>query len=110
MIELSKSYKKIARAIMCKGMMIEFEQGINKADSILNDWKHREGDPQEAYHKLYEQIIKFNKHIAQRYDNVNNTIILFVIVTQLNEGLIQEKEFEAFSEEIQAWIRRIRGL
>lgn len=48
-MEFSKSDKKTIRALIHKGMMLEFERGLKKAETIINDWKKGEGNPQEAY-------------------------------------------------------------
>lgn len=109
-MELSKSDKRIARTIIQKGLMNEFAKGLNKADKILNDWKQGKGDARESYHALFKYISGFNKGIARRYDGMSNFDLVFVVVAQLNEGLIEKQDLEAFSAEGQTFIQGILSL
>jgi hypothetical protein len=38
-MELSKADKKVARAILEKGMQREFQQGMERAEEILKAWR-----------------------------------------------------------------------
>lgn len=106
-MELSKSDKRIARTIIEKGLLNEFVKGLNKADKILNDWKQGKGDVRESYYALFKHISGFDKGIARRYDGMRNSDLLFVVIQQLNEGLIDKQELDSFSEEGKEWIVRI---
>lgn len=109
-MELSKSDKRIARTIIQKGLMNEFAKGLNKADKILNDWKQGKGDARESYHALFKHISGFDKEIGRRYDGMSNFDLVFVVVAQLNEGLIEKQDLEAFSAEGQTFIQGILSL
>lgn len=109
-MELSKSDKRIARKIIEKGLMNEFAKGLNKADKILNDWKQGKGDARESYHRLYKHISGFDKGIARRYDNMGNQDLMFVVIQQLYENLIEEQDLLPFSEDGQDLIQRILSL
>jgi hypothetical protein len=106
-MELTKSDKKIARIIIEKGLLKEFEDGLNKADSILTDWKECKGDPRATYHALFAHIRAFDKGIAKRYDGMRNSDLLFILAHQVNEQYIDQEEFEAFSEDGKSIIRRL---
>jgi hypothetical protein len=106
-MELSKGDKRIARTIIEKGLMKEFAEGLNKADKILNDWKQGKGDVRESYHALFKHISDFDKGIARRYDGMRNSVLIFVVLQQLNEKLIEEQELQAFSADGQELIQRI---
>ena len=110
MIELSKSDKKTAREIIKKGMMNEFEKGMNKAENILSEWKSSKSNPQDAYHKLYEHITLFDKGIVRRYDNMRTDDLIFVVIQQLREGLIMQKDLGTFSDVSKLEIQRILSL
>jgi hypothetical protein len=109
-MELSKSDKRIARTIIEKGLMKEFEKGLNKADKILTNWKEGKGDARESYYALFKHISGFDKGIARRYDGMSNHDLLFIVVQQLYERLIDKEELEAFSEEGKSIIQRILSL
>jgi hypothetical protein len=109
-MDLSKSDKRIARTIIQKGLIKEFTKGLNKANKILNDWKQNEGDPQETYHALFEHITQFDKGIARRYDDKRNSDLLFIVIHQLNEHLIDAQELDAFSADAKSIIERILSL
>lgn len=109
-MELSKSDKRIARTIIEKGLMKEFEKGLNKADKILNDWKQGKGDVRESYHALFKHISGFDKGIARRYDGMRNSDLIYIVIQQLNEDLIEKQDLEAFSAEGQAFIQGLLSL
>lgn len=109
-MELNKSDKKKARIIIEKGLMKEFAKGLYKADTILNDWKQGKGDARDSYQALYNHITNFDKGIARRYDGMRNHDLLFIVIQQMNEGLIDKEELEVFSEDGQEWIQRILSL
>jgi hypothetical protein len=98
-MELSKPDKKKARAIIEKGLMKEFERGLNQADAILSNWKQGKGDNREAYHALYKHITQFDKGIARRYDGLGNSYLIDIIIQQLNENLIEQQDLQVFSQE-----------
>jgi hypothetical protein len=98
-MELSKRDKKTARIIIEKGLMKEFAKGLNKADKILNDWKQGKGDDRDSYHALFKHITNFDKGIARRYDGMRNYDLMFIVIQQLDENLIDKEEILAFSEE-----------
>ena len=109
-MELSKPDKRIARAIIEKGLMKEFDKGLNKADKILNDWKQGKGEARESYLALYKQITSFDKRIAKRYDGMSNYDLIFIVIQQVDENLVDKQELEAFSEEGKLIIQRILSL
>ena len=109
-MELSKSDKRIARIIIEKGLVVELEKGLNKAEKILKDWKQGKGNTLDSYHALYKHITNFDDKIERRYDNTRNGDLMFIIVHQLYEKLIDKEEIKAFSEEGQAIIETILSL
>jgi hypothetical protein len=109
-MELSKSDKRIARTLIEKGLMNEFEKGLNKADKILTNWKQGKGDARESYHALFKHISGFDKGIARRYDGMSNSMLMFIVIQQLNEGLIDKEDLKPFSEDGQSIIQRILSL
>lgn len=105
-MELSKSDKRAARAIIRKGLMAECERGLQGAAQIINDWKSGNSDPHKAYLDLYTHIADFDKGIAAQYDNLSNDSLIFALVRQLREGLLDAPELEGLSEEAREQVRR----
>jgi len=108
-MELSKADKKIAREIIEKGLQQEFAKGLFAADTILDDWKNKVTNNRDTYHKLYKQIIDFDKHIARRYDRMTGSNYIFIIAGQLNDGVISENDLNGLSGEVIAAIKMIAG-
>ncbi len=104
-MELSKSKKKIAREIIVKGLQNEFAKGLSDADKILSAWKNFQSDNRDTYHVLYKHITDFDKHIAMRYDGMTGSRYLLVILRQLQDGMISEKDLENFPIELQQWLK-----
>jgi len=109
-MELSKSDKRTARDIIKKGMLAEIQRGLHQAGEILQRWKAEQGNPQEAYHELYQHISTFDKGIAQRYDGLKNDTLLYVLVWQVREGLVDRQELDALSEDGKVAAERILSL
>jgi hypothetical protein len=106
-MELSKKEKKVAREIIAKGLLREFEYGLSKADSILQSWKTDAKENKETYYQLYEHIIKFDKHIARRYDGIRGSDYLLIITGQMLDNVIQEEDLVDFSEEVQHYLQQV---
>jgi len=104
--ELPKSQKKIARMLMDKGLMREYENGINRIDSTIQKWKDGKLDSQEAYRKIYKRLTSFDKHLAGRYDGIGGSRYVEVLVGQLADGIITEDELNDFDEEVRNVILR----
>jgi hypothetical protein len=97
-MELTKSDKKIARAIIEKGLQIEFGNGLNTAQRIIESWKVGKTDSREAYLALFKQIKNFDKHIAWRYNNMSGSKYIYIIAGQIIDKIISKEELEEFSE------------
>lgn len=106
-MELSKSDKKAARAIIEKGLQQEFAYGLNEFRDLLNLWKTNNADNRETYHTLYKRIKDFDKHIGYRYDEMRGSDYLFIMVAQFSEGFINDKDLVNLSAEAQNEIKRI---
>ncbi len=96
--ELSKSEKKKVRQIIEKGLQIEFANGLKKVEKVINDWKRNGSDNREAYHKMYDTVKNYDKHIAQRYDNMGGAQYIFVVAELLHDKIIDDSDLEELSE------------
>ena len=97
-LQLTKHDKKVARAIIDKGLQKEFAKGLFEADSVLHDWKNNVRDARDTYHLLYKTIKEFDKHIAARYDSMSGSKYIFTIAGQLLDGVISEADLKELSE------------
>jgi hypothetical protein len=108
--ELSKADKRIARKIIDKGLMTEFAKGLTKADKILEGWKQGKMDATDAYQALVKHISVYDKGISKRYDNISNDYLMFFVVQQLHDKVIDEQDLEAFSEDGKMMLQTILSL
>ena len=99
MDNLSKHDKKIARQIIEKGLQNDYAIALSKVDAIISDWTNKKHDNREAYHALYDQVHKSDKHIAQRYDYMSGSKYIYIIAGQLLDGIINEDDLKEFSDE-----------
>ena len=108
--ELSKKDKKTAREIIEIGIQKEYVKGLYLFDSILNKWKNKDINNKEAYQLLCRKIESYDTHIAKRYDRITGSNYLYIIASQLIDGVISENDLSNLSEETQNAIKIIAGL
>jgi hypothetical protein len=106
-MELSKSDKKAARIIIEKGILQEFDNGLNEFSKILKGWEEKKSDNRDTYHTLYKSVRDFDKHIARLYDNMSGSKYLFIIIAQLQNGIIDDSDLEGLSEDAMDKIKTI---
>lgn len=95
--ELPKKDKKLARQLMDKGLLIEFEQGLRKFDAILQGWKAGNSEIKETYYEIFTAIKEFDKHIAGRYNGIGGSRYLETVIAQLADDLYGVSEIDGFS-------------
>lgn len=100
--ELPKKDKKIARQLMDKGLLIEFEQGLKQFDAILQEWKAWNIETKETYYQIFSAVKDFDKHIARRYDGIGGSRYLETVIAQLADDLYDISEVDSFSPEVKA--------
>jgi hypothetical protein len=99
-MELSKSEKRRARALLSQGVEKKFAIGLGKFDAIIQQWKEGKHDNREGYYAVFKEVKDFDKHIARRYDDVSNSLLFDKVIELMNDKLISEEDLEGFSEEI----------
>lgn len=99
-IQLSKPQKKIARAIIEKGLQKEYVSGIEKLAKIIAKWRNQKTGNRETWFELYREVTEHDKNIARRYDNITGSKYLLVIMNQLMAGVIAEKDLEGLDPDI----------
>ena len=100
--ELSKSQKKIASAIMDKGLENHYFNGLKEAGSIILNWQNGAfTNHKEAYMELYKCVEKNDKHIALLYNNKGGSRWVEVMAGQLADGVISISDLKDFQSEVQ---------
>jgi len=111
--ELPKSQKKIAREIIEKGLQREYQNGIEKADAVIEKWKSEKLDNREAYISIYKKLTSHDKHLARRYDNMSGSKYLMIISGQVADGVVSFDELGELNDQarqvIQNWLDVIEG-
>lgn len=103
-MDLSKSDCKAARTIIEKGLLIEYANGLQEFDEIIQNWKATKSDNRDAYMALYDSVKKCDKHIARRYDNMKGSTYLRIIAAQMLDNVIDEQDLEQLSGEAQEFV------
>jgi len=99
--ELSKSQKKIARAVMDKGLDTHYRKALSEFDSIIKKWK--EGNftsNREAYMKLFRRVKENDRNIGQIYDDKGGSRWVEVMADQLAVGVISVENLKDFDDEV----------
>jgi hypothetical protein len=104
--ELSKTQKKIARQIIELGLQREYENGITKIEDVIKKWKSGKLDNQKAYLEIYKKLIKHDKHIGRRYNDMTGSKYLLIIVGQLADKVITFDEINEFDDEVKEVINK----
>ncbi|MDR0725361.1 MAG: hypothetical protein LBF59_05050 [Prevotellaceae bacterium] len=99
--ELSKSQKKIARALIDKGLEIECGNYLEDLKSLLSNKKGAAKTNHERYLKAYKLTHKFDKHISERYDNLTGSRYLITVLGLYVDDILEDEDIAEFEEEIQ---------
>ena len=106
MTDLSKREKKIARDAIEKGVLAEFKVSLEETEAIIKEWRNGQLDNRQAYYKVFKAIMKQDKHIAQRYDDMRGSRYLLTVAAILYDGYITEGDIKDFSEEAKEQVSR----
>ncbi|OPZ99920.1 MAG: hypothetical protein BWY70_00851 [Bacteroidetes bacterium ADurb.Bin408] len=109
-MELSKKDKKTAREIINKGLQIEYCTGLLEFDGILQHWKSNSLSDRDAYMQLYDSVIKFDKHITRRYNDLRGSNYLMIVASLLIDSIITEADLENFSDDAKQAVLRWASL
>lgn len=106
-MELSQADKKVAREVIEKGLQNECRLNLEKFSRVLKEWEANPVDNRETYYKLYKKVIKFDKHLAHRYDEMTDSKYLLIVAAQLVDGVITKEDLEPFSKAVKLKIDQI---
>jgi len=104
--DLSKREKKIARAIIDKGVEAEFKAGLEQAKAVIAKWETGELNNRDGYHTLYKTIKEQDKRISKRYDGLTGSHYLTTVAAILFDGQITEEDIKDFSDETKETLHR----
>jgi hypothetical protein len=104
MLELSKKDKKAARQIIEKGLLLEFEHGIQKIEKIIAQWQADNQDSRKTYVELYKTLQDHDKHISRRYDYMTGSKYILILVAQFMDGVISQDDLNILNEETKQYI------
>lgn len=103
--ELPKSQKKIARQIIEMGLQREYQNGIKKADAVIEKWKSGKLDNRDAYISIYKKLTSHDKHLARRYDNMSGSKYLMIISGQVADGIVSFDEIDELNDQAKQVIK-----
>ena len=109
MVQLSKSDKKVARALIDKGVTIEKTALFLQLEQTLADWRSSAVDLPHTYANIYDQVRTKDKAIARRYDGLGGSMYFYTVMDLLIEDIIDDADIAAFSETVCAQLREIKG-
>jgi hypothetical protein len=99
--ELSKSQKKIARAVMDKGLNTHYRKALSEIELIIKKWK--EGNftnNRETYMQLFQRVKENDRNIGQIYDDKGGSRWVEVMADQLAVGVISVEDLKDFDDEV----------
>ena len=111
-MEFNKQERKIILQIIEKGLFKELTDALDAADAILiaRQTDDADDDPRTAFNDLTKHITDANKRIARRYDTIKPSDYIFVIMQQMNEGLVNTADIKELPESMKKMMSQWRGL
>lgn len=109
-LDLSKSQKKIARKIIGMGLQREYVHGLEKVDKAISEWKSGKYPNRDAYLNMFDIVQKHDKIISRRYDFMTGSKYVYIIASQLADGIISREELSEFDEDVQQSIIFLSGI
>jgi len=109
MIELTKSQKKIARALIDLGLQRECKSFTDKITKFTNSSEWKTGDPHALYLKLYKKVTSFDKHIAKRYDNLTGSDYYMTVLGLFYDEVLTTDDIASFDTEVQNDLLRMKN-
>ncbi len=107
---LSKSQKRLARKVIEKGLLKDYERANERTASLIEKWREGQLDHRKAYLDIYSHVVKYDKHVARRYDRMTGSRYLFIIAAQLGDKCITRQDLEEFNPEVLEKINILAGL
>jgi len=110
MIELTKTQKKVARELIDLGLQRECKSFTDKITKFTNSPEWKTGNSHEFYLKLYKKVISFDKHIADRYNDLTGSHYLMAVFGLFQDGVLTQEDIERFDIDVQNELLRIKSI
>ena len=107
-MELPKSQKKIARELISEALRRECKMFMEEVNKWMNHLTQEKETSHNNYLTLYEKVKNFDKHIAQRYDDLTSRNYLIIIASLLFENVLIQEDINNFSNEVQQEILKLK--
>jgi len=83
------------------GLVRELENGIDKIDRIIQQWKVKKSETKETYYEIYQTLTKFDKHIGWRYNDMKGSTYLNILAIQLADKVISIDDLHEYDQDTQ---------
>jgi hypothetical protein len=104
MIELTKSQKKQVRALIEKGLLRDYTDGVKRVKAICDSFTEGASDPKEYYHKLYATLSAKDKDIARRYNDLRGSQYLLHVIMLLGDEVLTKDDLQSLDTELKTML------
>lgn len=108
-MELPKSQKKIARELISETLQRECKAFMEEVERWMKHLNQEKETSHNNYLTLYKKVETFDKHIAQRYDDLRSGDYLIIISSLLHENILIQEDINKLSDEVQLEILKLRN-
>jgi len=108
MIELTKNQKKTSRELIALGLQRECQSFKNEIEQFIGSLEWKTEDPQKLYHKLYDIVTTFDKHIGKRYNNLSGSQYFYTILDLFYNEILMPEDIARFDIEVQNKLASIK--
>ena len=107
---LPKSQKKICRQLIDMALQRECTEFIDRLSRAVTNAKGNDKTPLENYHQLFKLMHKFDKTIADTYDNLGGSRYFMTLVSLYMRGVLTDNDISVLDQELHDYINLIRNI
>ena len=97
MVELDKSQKKIARALISCALERECSAFLTKLQRQLRQ-NEKAQSCHERYLDVYKSVRAFDKYISRQYDDLTGSSYALAVFSLFYNGILTEKDLSEFDD------------
>jgi len=101
MTELTKIQKKTARELITLGLQRECKSFKKDIEQFIGSAEWKTENPQKLYHKLYDMVTTFDKHIARRYNDLGGSRYFITVFNLFYNEILMPEDIARFDIEVQ---------